>query len=775
MREKKNIKKATEIVFIIIIICLLALGCVLDTIIGKEHYENESVVVMAISFLTLAFTLWFSYLFIIKQLYENRFCNKSIGRIVFRGSKSLIFLYVALLIVGIIILFVREGLFFFSIAYVIDCVLLSLLCGLNIYFGFATGELNNVIKDKVESVFDSIKISKDFQKISNEFEELVSIYDDAYLRNEKMTCVQVIDAYFVFWKTFIENRNKDLMDGVDGVKDAWKACRMFQAKLFKDEDSVLASELNRKILRKIRDLIFECLKCEIDSFMDTYLDSIITAVAQNECLLKNQAMYVFSIFAYLESKAMELDKKEFFRKFIKKAETVYFIGINELKERVDGQYWRYLSKVITDASDKYMDYADLLFSELQDSILNRIGFDNEKIAYGAIASIFSKKVIENNKNIKQGIYKLVKNLIDKGVTFNDEFMAFIGWISKQYAEIGESDMAFDIRYCFVESVIDSRSVVATQLFPDFVQKAMSCMNNEDEVKQLSGKLDYLVYKALSRNRIGWVNQLLSVLKECILNTQQKDKIVQEMWISTYQRAINIVAINSDYKMQYIVLESYKEVIVEMDSKKIISKSLMKKVIDDLSITCESHYRQNVDFICEIIETINAFLDNKTGLSLILEKEVRVEIYKNLFDIAVNSIEKGQELVIQQVSNAFGWRIKSLIENGYQEDANLLLDYAFQMYKLCILNKISEQTIVFIGTLFVVIGAFASTKKPYYKYRNKIIDNLSDDLHNKNYLYVAKMLRESNVTGWTSLLGETPKVYFNEFWHIFDEKCNKPKK
>lgn len=640
MRERKNIKKATEIVSVTIIICLLALGCVLDAIIGKGHHQNESVVVMAVSFLTLAFTLWFSYLFIIKQLYENRFCNKSIGRIVFKGSKLLIFLYIALLIVGIIILFIGEGLFFFSIAYVMDCVLLSLLCGFNIYFGFATGELNNVIKDKVESVFVSIKISKDFKKISNEFEELVSIYDDAYLRNEKMTCVQVID---------------------------------------------------------------------------------------------------------------------------------------ELKEKADGQYWDYLSKVIIDASDKYMDYADLLFSELQDSILNRIGFGNEKSAYGAIASIFSKEVIENNKNIKQGIYKLVKNLIDKGVTFNDEFMAFIGWISKQYAEIGERDMAFDIRYCFVESVIDSRSVVAIQLFPDFVQKAMSCMNNENDVKQLSGKLDYLVYKALSRNRIGWVNQLLSVLKECILNTQQKDKVIQEMWISTYQRAINIVAINSDYKMQYIVLESYKEVIVEMDSKKIISKSLMKKVIGDLSVTCESHYRQNVDFICEIIETINAFLDNETGLSLILEKEVRVEIYKNLFNIAVNSIEKGQELVIQQVSNAFGWRIKSLIENGYQEDANLLLDYAFQMYKLCILNKISEQTIVFIGTLFVVIGAFASTKKTYYKYRNKIIDNLSDDLNNKNYLYVAKMLRESNVTGWTSLLGETPKVYFNEFWHIFDEKCNKPKK
>ena len=75
---------------------------------------------------------------------------------------------------------------------------------------------------------------------------------------------------------------------------------------------------------------------------------------------------------------------------------------------------------------------------------------------------------------------------------------------------------------------------------------------------------------------------------------------------------------------------------------------------------------------------------------------------SLFDIAKDSIEKNQDLVIKRVSNIIGWKIKELIKDGASKHAEMLLDYAIKMYNLCRANKINDQTIVFVGTLFIIL-------------------------------------------------------------------------
>lgn len=100
-----------------------------------------------------------------------------------------------------------------------------------------------------------------------------------------------------------------------------------------------------------------------------------------------------------------------------------------------------------------------------------------------------------------------------------------------------------------------------------------------------------------------------------------------------------------------------------------------------------------------------------------------------------------------------------MDAGNSSQAELLLDLSYSLFKLCFVNNIDDQTKAFVGTLFIIIGAYckANGKIPF---EHKIIEKLKH-VKCKKYLEASKQLREVNSSTW-DIIGKDPEAAMNGF-------------
>ena len=86
--------------YIIAVLCTTA-ALVLDIFITIDiDLASTNIIGAAISFLTMIFSLWFSYLLVVKQLYSNRYSSKVVGKYIYSGRKLLTVHFFVLLFLG---------------------------------------------------------------------------------------------------------------------------------------------------------------------------------------------------------------------------------------------------------------------------------------------------------------------------------------------------------------------------------------------------------------------------------------------------------------------------------------------------------------------------------------------------------------------------------------------------------------------------------------------------------------------------------------------------
>ena len=147
--------------------------------------------------------------------------------------------------------------------------------------------------------------------------------------------------------------------------------------------------------------------------------------------------------------------------------------------------------------------------------------------------------------------------------------------------------------------------------------------------------------------------------------------------------------------------------------------------------------------------------------------MKPKVYQAIFYIGVDAVEKNQVLVIQRVSNVIGWLLYYSIKDFNGTNSNLLIDYAIQLYSLCFANNIETQTIVFVGTLFVIICSYCKFARKFNYYSN-IVNRLKLIKDSAKYIVISAQLRESMSDDW-DILGKDPKKAMREFISDFTKK------
>ena len=132
-------------------------------------------------------------------------------------------------------------------------------------------------------------------------------------------------------------------------------------------------------------------------------------------------------------------------------------------------------------------------------------------------------------------------------------------------------------------------------------------------------------------------------------------------------------------------------------------------------------------------------------SIGISKEYKLQIINIIFDIGVSAIESKDDDLIRICSNSLGWHAKDLFDADSYESFKSCINSASNLYKLLVELKYDESLIIFIGTLFVVLGAYLNTKDD--KYANNFIISETSKLPEKDLLKYSKKLRQFGSSFW----------------------------
>jgi hypothetical protein len=85
-----------------------------------------------------------------------------------------------------------------------------------------------------------------------------------------------------------------------------------------------------------------------------------------------------------------------------------------------------------------------------------------------------------------------------------------------------------------------------------------------------------------------------------------------------------------------------------------------------------------------------------------------------------------------------------------------------MYELAYEQEFDKSTQVFLGTLFIIVGAYATARNEK-KYASALNEKIGK-MKNNNILQLSKRLRYYEAKCWDSHLGNDAKKYINDFFN-----------
>lgn len=153
-------------------------------------------------------------------------------------------------------------------------------------------------------------------------------------------------------------------------------------------------------------------------------------------------------------------------------------------------------------------------------------------------------------------------------------------------------------------------------------------------------------------------------------------------------------------------------------------------------------------------------------------ELQKDILNIMYVTGMDAIEIDNEDVIKITSNYLGWRAQSSIKEGRIELFNYSLDQAVKLLNTSLDMEINDKVIVFIGTLFIVLGGYIESQGQQH-YLQALLKHINN-LKKKDLLNKSMSLRSQQGDRWDELMNGNAKRYISKFFSKF-ETSSKGKK
>lgn len=710
---------------------------------------------------------------VVYQLYYNRYTLKD-----FKNDLKSKFIWLFVLSsseLGILLCFwfTKES---FSFLYFESIFLLIFLI---IYFLYFLARFNkfsigsyveqykiNCIKIINSSYFNFSEVGKLLKRINVYFTESIEKKENNYIRMIVKAKGEIFVAYLkrsdalILEKSITSNQNSELIE-------------IFSKSLLYDFKFLSEKNCKNEVLALYTEEIKKILTCSIDCDSKKVFDELCKKISKIFISAENSDTYypILYIFEDIYEYAIDNDKFNYSKSLEQSVLDLYrIITLNtdnyELIQQLLILNGRYLSMSLKHYSDEQFIETYKVFSEVMR--LNLQGF-NKKASEIFVSVNFS--LLKDMEDIQKDTNSIFDFYVLQMFEFirtayrvkNESLVRLLGYLqhevftSKLYSD--KDDIEDKRLYCLLNA-IQFYPDISILYFPNYEKQLIDDKKNTELCKQIRSRF-YAIFNRLSNtNNNQIVYYYLECLNSCILLYETSDRLCQEEFLDLYKEILLKNIRNNTNSMFNIILSNFDDLIDEMEKKGLVSEKLLEKIfsifdkvasnlMDTSDYALQSYF---LGYFSDLPAKIPSINKHKT------EKQRITEI---LFHLAVEMLESKNEKSLKICSNALGWYAVDLEKQGDVESYRITIESAMNMYNLACEQKYDIATIAFLGTLFIILGAYACSHNEHQYV--SILKNHIDKLSDKTPLKISKKLRYFEAKYWNSLFKNDAEGAINNFY------------
>ena len=366
-------------------------------------------------------------------------------------------------------------------------------------------------------------------------------------------------------------------------------------------------------------------------------------------------------------------------------------------------------------------------------------------------SYHTNKIINKDKN-KIIIHNIefLKKIGKLGFRYNKrELYRYIivgfDFIIKECNKQEITNLVNQYKYDFVLNLLELEDSFSTAFIPDYKQMLeQNGLKSQDTIERVKEGFRNLLRRTLiTKNRVVSFF-LFDKLKEIVMLYSKSDRQEQEEFIGIYEDVLYYGVFNKEPENFHLILKQFQDLFLEMDKEDKISHDLCLRFINiykELNII--TVYKKLIEFAISINHNLNEMKDKSRLINK--KTELLLEVNKAFFATGMKGVENGVDDIIRNVSNKLGWIGKEAIDNNNNDEF-----------------KINESTIIFNGTLFIILGAYATYKRKLYM--AKCVKDAIYMINCASKLYASKLIRVYESEHWDEVMGGNAGKYMEEFYN-----------
>lgn len=624
----------------------------------------------------------------------------------------------------------------------------------------------NCIKIINSSYFNFSEVENLLKRINVYFTESIEKKENNYIR-------MIVKAKKAIFIAYLKRSDALILDGTITKDQNLNLIEIFANSLLYDFRFLSETNCSKEILalytEEIKKILISSIDCNNEKvFIEVFNKLSKTFISGNNSDTYYPILYIFEdIYEY----AIENDKFTYTKKLENLLLDLYkIITMNtdnyELIQQLLILNGRYLSMSLKHYSDEKFIETYKIFCDIMKLNIQSFNKRASEVFVGVNFSLL--KYIEdidkcNNCIFDFYVLQMLEFIRTAYRVKNENLVRLLGYLqhevftSKLYSS--KEDIEDKRLYCLLNA-IQFYPDISMLYFPDYEKHLNDDKKNTELCKHIRSQF-YAIFNRLSNtNNNQVVYYYLESLNSCILLYDSSDRLCQEEFLDLYKEILIKNIRNNTNSMFDIILSNFDDLIDEMEKRGLVSEKLLEKIftifdkvasnlMDTSDYALQSYF---LGYFSDLPEKIPSINKHK------VEKQRITEI---LFHLAVEMLESKNEKSLKICSNALGWYAVDLEKQGDIESYRITIESAMNMYNLACEQNYDIATKAFLGTLFIILGAYAYSHNEHQYV--SILKNHIDKLSDKTPLKISKKLRYFEAKYWNALFKNDAEGAINNFY------------
>ncbi len=737
------------------------------SILQTSFYISRHFLPVLVTILGIFFAVYLLMIQLFRGRYPLNFIKKYFNRN-FKGDFTLNIILAAVLMIIEYDFSLAKIVYIIHFSYTLSLIIKSY----NDYRLFDPANKINEYEEAIKKEIDSKH--PDHQKIANYLEELTKYAEDSLSKKEIFLAKYILKSFENLMIHFMQNKDTLIIEKNDSVEELQE--NFFKKIISQLKYAITADHKNyaKEIFASISKILRTSVECNALDDFEIYSDRLKEffdhSASQREFAFSAKVITLYKeVIAYVFEKEKEDDWVNKIRDNIQffsfNTSEIYFD--EELLKNVYELHYLFL-QIIVDKEDLelYEKASDELFNFVNRTFPN---VNNNDIKYLKIYNVIHTSnlvELENSKFIKIHL-EFLKDVGKLGFNYdNTEIYRFIlegfDYIINNCEKVEIKELVNKYKFAFVLKALENEDGKATYFIPDY-EKMLKGDRKKDEklINKVTDGFENLLKRTLYTKSKYVSLYLFKHLNKVFMIYEKSDLKEQKLFLNLYEELLYFGLFNKDTDNFHLILEEYQNLFFELDKEGKLSKKLFGYFI---SIYRELSKVAIEERLIDFVISINRKLfDIGKDSNLISKKtELKKELNNTLFQIGVKGVENRIDDIIRNSSDKLGWLGKEAIENERHKILENILDKAVSLMNLSQDLKINEGTIIFNGTLFVVLGGYA-----HYRDNQGAISKLKAAVANINCsekLYSSKLIRDYESEYWDDLMGGDASKSMDRFYN-----------